>query len=415
MPMITRVRSSSSRQKRAPWLGLTLGVALPGLALGACSDNRQGVTIEGGNEQMESGGLTPEPSFPPEGSSESGVDLVGNSGEQQDDQEACVAEVVEGTAIPPVIQFVVDTSGSMNWVAGTEESPRAGERSKWEITEEALNQAIERMPDLAAVGITYYPNGNTSGDQCFVPEVGVPIAPLSAAQRRRVTQANARVSPEGGTPTHAAYAFGLNELNATDRPGAKFMLLITDGIPTFTLECAGNGRERVDGAPLVAAVAAAASADVRTFVIGAPGSEEAREELSQMASGGQTARVPCSNDGSPFCHFDMTEEPDFADALSRALGEITTMTLGCDYAVPPPPPGLQLKLNELRVWFEDSAGTVTEFSADTSGDCASGWQISSDGRTLHLCPSACDLVQSGISAEGAARVQIQLECVSIPK
>jgi hypothetical protein len=111
----------------------------------------------------------------------------------------------------------------------------------------------------------------------------------------------------------------------------------------------------------------------------------------------------------------MTEEPDFADALSRALGEITTMTLGCDYAVPPPPPGLQLNLDEIRVSFEDSAGGLTEFAEDATGDCAAGWQISSDGRMLHLCPSTCDVVQGGISAEGAARLQIRLECMSIPK
>src|SRR5687767_7724469 len=94
--------------------------AVVGLALLGCSDNREGVTIEGGNDQMESGGLAPDPSLPPEGSSSGGdVGLIGN-GTDDGEEESCLAEVIEATAIPPVIQFVVDTSGSMNWVAGTE-------------------------------------------------------------------------------------------------------------------------------------------------------------------------------------------------------------------------------------------------------------------------------------------------------
>lgn len=389
---------------------------LAGLTLLACSDNREGVTIQGGNEEQESGGLTPDPSLPPEGSSEGGdVGLVGSGGDDEE-EESCLAEVIEATAIPPVIQFVVDTSGSMNWAPGTEEDPGPGERSKWEITALALEQAINRMPDVASVGISYYPNDTSDDDDaCYNAEVGVPLAPLSREQRDLVEQANARITPIGGTPTHAAYAYGLSQLLDSDLPGAKFMLLITDGIPTFTLECSGNGQDRVDGQPLIEAVTAAAADDnVRTFVIGSPGSEAAREELSEMATVGQTARTPCSDAASPFCHFDMTTEPDFAEALSRALGEITNVAVGCDYAVPPPPPGQQLLRDAIRVWFEDSAGEITEFAEDTTGDCASGWQLSSDGRTMHLCPSACDVVQNGISAENTSRLQIRLECTVIP-
>jgi hypothetical protein len=402
---------------RSKLLGPSLLFTLAGLALASCSDNRQGVTIEGGNDAMESGGLTPDPSLPPEGSSAGGdVGLIGNGSDDGEEEESCLAEVIEATAIPPVIQFVVDTSGSMNWVAGTERNPEQGERSKWEITALALDQAINRMPDLAAVGITYYPNDAPDDGECYSAEVGVPIAPLSGEQRDRVERANAAITPLGGTPTHAAYAYGLRQLLDTELPGARFMLLITDGIPTYTLECSGNGRDRVDGQPLIEAVTAAADdADVRTFVIGSPGSEEAREELSEMASVGQTARAPCSDDASPFCHFDMTTEPDFAEALSRALGEITNVAIGCNYAVPPPPPGLQLLRSAIRVWFEDSAGGVTEFSEDAAGDCASGWQLSNAGRTLHLCPSSCDVVQNGISAENTSRLQIRLECTAIPK
>ncbi|MEO8183619.1 MAG: vWA domain-containing protein [Deltaproteobacteria bacterium] len=238
--------------------------------------------------------------------------------------------LVSAAACAPLIQFVVDTSGSMNWVAGTERVPMSDEQSKWKITQPALAAAIAGLPDDVVVGLTYYPNTSQQSAECYRPEVGAALAPLSAEHRTIIQQVNQATTPFGGTPTHAAYEFGVQQLQASTLEGPRFSLLLTDGIPTYTRECAGNGRERVDSAPLIRDVEADLQSGIRTFVIGLPGSEEARAELSRMASVGGTAPPGCSHEGPSFCHFDTTSEADFSRALNRALAESTQSTLACD-------------------------------------------------------------------------------------
>ena len=168
--------------------------------------------------------------------------LVDGRGEPE---PSCVDQFVPATARPPVIQFVVDTSGSMNWVAGTERNPEAGEQSKWQITQQALATAIDGMPDAVAVGISYYPNAEGSDAACYRSLVAAPIAPLSSAQRELIHQVNAAQTARGGTPTHAAYEFGVEQLETSVLDGSRFLVLMTDGIPTFTRDCGGEDRKSV--------------------------------------------------------------------------------------------------------------------------------------------------------------------------
>jgi hypothetical protein len=328
----------------------------------------------------------------------------------------CADEFVPASARPPVIQFVVDTSGSMNWVAGTERTPEAGEQSKWQITQQALATAIDAMPDSVAVGITYYPNTDGDDDQCHEAVVAAPIAPLSPAHRALISRVNAAQSPAGGTPTHAAYDFGIEQLEASSIDGERFLVLMTDGIPTFTRECEGDGRARVDGAPLILEVGEQyRQSDIRSFVIGAPGSELAREELSAMALAGGTGPSGCSFAGPDSCHFDMTTAPDFSRALSQALGEISDATLACDYAVPPRPSRLPLDLNDVSVVLESGGATVGEFTPAVSGACESGWLYNDDRTSIRLCSSTCDELGALVSADPNIAVRIKFGCRVIPK
>jgi len=56
--------------------------------------------------------------------------LMGLVDDEERTEPACVDQFAELAERPPVIEFVVDTSGSMSWVAGTERVPEAGEQSK---------------------------------------------------------------------------------------------------------------------------------------------------------------------------------------------------------------------------------------------------------------------------------------------
>lgn len=331
-------------------------------------------------------------------------------------EAACVDQFVGVTERPPVIQFVVDTSGSMNWVAGTERLPDSGERSKWEITRDALASAIASMPDAAAVGVSYYPNTSGRGPECNRPLAAAPIARLTPEHRALIERVNAAQTAQGGTPTHAAYEFGVQQLEASSFAGSRFLVLITDGIPTFTLECDGDGQTRVDGAPLIASVDERFRDEaIKTFVIGSPGSEPARQELSKMAFVGGTGAAGCSTELAANCHFDMTTAEDFSAALNEALGDITEATLGCDYAVPEPPTGRsRIDLNDVSVVVESGGSAVSEFQRSSSPDCASGWQYNSDQTSIVLCRATCDELTRLANEDPDISVRVKFGCALTP-
>jgi hypothetical protein len=396
-----------------------------GLVLGCGSDGSEASAVEApgasqgsGDIAMEAGRLSPAGPTPGSaGGAESPPGLVGLVGDDAAlDNPACVAEYTSITQRPPVLQFVVDTSGSMSWVAGTERLPQAGERSKWTITQEALATAIAGMPDVAAVGINYYPNTAGGGPNCHVPVLAAPIEQLTPEHRARVESVNSAQTPDGGTPTHAAYEFGVEQLEASAFDGSRFVVLITDGIPTFTLECRGNGQARVDGAPLVASVEQRnLDAGIRTFVIGSPGSEAAREELSEMALLGGTGTAGCADLAPGACHFDMTGAEDFSVALNAALGDIAEAALGCNFAVPAPPTGRsRIDLNDVSVVLESAGNPVREFSRSASAECDSGWHYNDSRTTLSLCRTTCDELNQLVREDPGISVRVKFGCNIIP-
>jgi len=390
-------------------------------AVSGCSSDKNGSGSTVTDALQGRDGRSPTPDGPDEGrqggTPGDTTDLSGLiDGEPQ--PPACSDQFAPAAPRPPLIQFVVDTSGSMNWVAGTQRAPQAGEQSKWQITQQALATAINAMPDTVAVGVSYFPNVR-EGDprsQCFRPEEAAPLAPLSAAQRALIQQVNDAEAPFGGTPTHGAYRFGVDQLRASPLEGPRFLLLITDGIPTYTVDCQGDGRTRVDGTPLVEDVKTDYDgSQIRTFVIGSPGSEDARDELSEMASVGGTASAGCAVGGPSFCHFDMTSEPDFSKALNKALAEITQSTLACDYAVPKPPGGLRLDFSDASVVLESAGSSVRQFQRAASSDCASGWEYGADRTSLHLCPSTCSELQGLLQQDPTLDVRIRFGCSTTPR
>lgn len=348
--------------------------------------------------------FVPEPSAPVLG-------LVDDLPEQA---PACAEQFVPASRRLPIIQFVVDTSGSMSWVPGTERTPRDGEQSKWEITQASLADAIDAMPDDAAVGVIYYPNAG-GGAACYRAEVAAPIAPLLLEHRQLIERMNAAEEPTGGTPTHAAYDFGVEQLETSALDGSRFLVLMTDGIPTFTRECGGDGLSRVDAAPLIADVAKRLeTSDIRTFVIGSPGSEAARDELSRMALEGGTAKPGCEPAGPGYCHFDMTGARDFSAALGAALAEITEATLGCEFDLPAAPDRFALNRERTSVVLESNGSPVVELERAESPACDSGWQYGPEGRTIRLCASTCQELTARVQADPNIGVRVKVACSVTP-
>ena len=361
------------------------------------------------------------------------IDLTAEQAEAIDDA-ACTGWKGEGESLPAVLQLVVDTSFSM-----TEGAPGTN-RSKWDVTRDALLQAMESLPPTVAVGVMFYPNTNDfrTGeaapgpiDACIDLDGMIPIDMMGTSgseQRTSISGGITDMDPNGYTPTHDAYRHALNEsLIPYESTASKFMLLITDGAPTVNTDCVATGdadggqQGAVNDAetqPIIDEIAAAnTERNIRTFLIGSPGSEESangngdmRPWLSEAAMLGGTAGPGCQQAGPEFCHMDMTQEPDFAAALTAGLASVTGQIVNdCLFAVPAPPEGKDaIDPNETNLIITWGDGSSSLILPDGQGDCADGWQWSADDGTVSLCGQTCDEVK----LDEHARVQLTFGCTT---
>jgi hypothetical protein len=336
---------------------------------------------------------------------------------------ACTGWSAEPENLPAVLMLVVDVSGSMN-----SDAPGSNQ-SKWEVTRDALQDAINALPGSTAVGVLYYPNRNTSAstqarpvDQCVNVNAMISVdllGPAGSAHRNSIAQSLQNADTGGGTPTHDAFRYAVeNGMNAaTSFPGNRFMLLITDGQPTFLLECLGTGNtsDPVNEQPIVDEIAAARAQSTRTFVIGSPGSEDnvstgddARPWLSRAANAGETASAGCSDNGPNFCHMDMTQASDFGAALRTGLAQIAGAIVACDYALPEPPAGETLDLGAINVIHTPGGGEATIVPRSNDANCTDGWRLD-DNQHVVLCPNTCSTVQ----ADASSGLEVLFGCASV--
>lgn len=165
---------------------------------------------------------------------------------------ACVGWSSEAQSSPVLVDFVVDTSGSMSDISRN----TVDGRSKWEVTSEALQSAFGSLPASIGVGMLLWPNMPTvpnhnttpiDTSNCVNESAMVPTATLGLAgstQRSRLSSGLAGVALMGGTPMADAYNYALGfGMNASTSVGARNMVLITDGQPTIQLGCMGTGQE----------------------------------------------------------------------------------------------------------------------------------------------------------------------------
>lgn len=339
---------------------------------------------------------------------------------EQIENAACTGWSAEGENLPAVLQLVVDVSGSMD-----DDAPGSNQ-SKWEVTRDALSEAIESLPASVAAGVLYYPNRDTGSstsarpvNQCVNVGAMVPIAGLgngNSQQREELQSSLDDANTDSYTPTHDAYRYALQEgLLPYQAQANKFMLLITDGAPTMSLGCIGGMMGGMMGGggggvmdaptePIVAEIAGAFGMGVRTFLIGSPGSEESsqgdgdmRPWLSRAAQEGGTAKAGCQVDGPNFCHLDMTQEEDFSQALVDGLAAVVGQIIDtCTFAVPDAPAGQTVDPSLTTLIVQTSAGASLVLQDDT-GDCGEGWRFNASGQ-VELCPATCDKVKGDTSA-----------------
>jgi Mg-chelatase subunit ChlD len=315
----------------------------------------------------------------------------------------CARATAQAELVPANLLFVIDTSGSMNCNPPDGDAELAARcarfpiqedparPSKWQVVKSALRRALgalEGAPQVNA-GLMLFPREDACGVSA---EPSVEIEPLDASHLDALSEALDGVTPVGETPlagaTILSYAHLAERLRAGTLTGNSFVILLTDGAET----CAPAVLD-----PLVEKdVPNARGFDIRTFVIGAPGSEAARSLLSAVAwEGGTPASESCAHDveaGAGDCHLDMTAADDFEAELDAALQAIThTSALSCEIAVPVGP---AVDLNQVNVTFTPEGGDAEPLLND-SAPCAdsNGWQYSEDSSKIVLCGEACQRVQ----------------------
>jgi hypothetical protein len=336
---------------------------------------------------------------------------------------SCATSTVQSALLPANILFVVDRTGTMacnppptTASADCEKTPERADPkmpSKWEITSDALISAMKTLPPTATVGIAYFSND----DGCGVnSQPSVPLAINGDAQQSAMEASLHNVTPGGGTPlvgaTILAYKH-LHELALDGRiTGNEFVVLITDGEESEQCSYAPRCSDAQSCYDLLVDTevpkAAGAGVGIRTFVIGAPGSEPARTVLSQIAKNGGTGAPDCEP-AKGNCHFDMTMGNDFGASLGKALSDIVGQTIQCQLDVPAPADGMTFEPDRVNVVYSPSTGAAEIIPQDTRAACdsgADGWQYNADQTKILLCGARCDRVRT----DQGGRVDVVIGC-----
>jgi hypothetical protein len=304
--------------------------------------------------------------------------------------------------LPANLLFVVDKSGSMKCNPppfDTEciEPQKIDEEelSKWEITQQALTGpqgafSILGEQEGTSVGLITFP----LDDHCEVPgdgEVSVPIAPLTDLQFQSL-ESGLNIDPDGQTPLAGAAIRGLEAIrrgiHSGDLAGNNYLVIMTDGAET----CQEAALETL----LTFVGEAHDLYNIRTYAIGAPGSEGSRGLLSEIAYLGGTSRAEdCSRDPATAresCHNDLTESANFEADLGEVFHGITEATSRCEFDVPQ---NALIDLDTVNVEFTPGVGEAFLVGHDPQDEgraqCegAEGWQYTEDGTQIVLCGSVC--------------------------
>lgn len=352
----------------------------------------------------------------------------GTGGITGDSGCASVTEV--GELKPANLLFVIDRSGSMNCnlpsdgqsSASCEVAPvpiDVSKPTKWQLTRDALKAAVDdlQLSGNVSAGMVAFPK---SDSDCAVEQTpNVLVGALDATKNAELKGFLDFVTPKGSTPlagaTILSYAYLYQQLQQASLPGNTFVVLLSDGFESCKpAELDKLLQQDVPNAYNLLGI--------RTFVIGVPGSENARALLSSIATAGGTAPATCTLPSPPSswqscssatppaacpqgdCHFDMTTSSNFSQDLKAALETISGAVLSCEVDVPAAPPGKKIDFDQVGVNLNSSP--VTKDQSVPCDQGANGWQFTSDKSKILLCGTACDQAK-----QPNAKLEVVLGCL----
>lgn len=320
--------------------------------------------------------------------------------------DAC--EIVQLVAEPviPEMMIVLDRSGSMN------------ERGRWKASVAAVRNVTQELQTKIHFGLALFPDPDAASSgpmvdnitDCFrAPDpqqciddfnsqdsdaaacaAGKVVVPVAANSADMVGSVLDRTNPFGGTPTSDTLSrilssYGEAELAPDDKPHPKFVLLVTDGMPTCP-NGHGSDVNQADIDASNAAIEALAASDVRTYVIGydtaGPENEMLASVLDGFAQRGGTGDT---------MHRTVEDEASLLAELTR----ITYAIASCTFELDSPPEradhvlvridGQQVNLDE-----PDGFGLVGDHTVELRGESCTRYR---EGNHVIDAQVLCEIVQ----------------------
>lgn len=332
--------------------------------------------------------------------------------------------------------WVVDASASMATLVPGKS------RSRWEIVRDKLDDcfASTKAADQCSssrVGVLIYPgmpraslNTQETRDSESCVDLANALLPARTEFEPLGTPSDAQrlidsVVPMGNTPTLDAYRSVVQAIPLAEQTRAAVVVLVTDGMPSMDAGCTDPAPSasvedywlptpdsdtiKVSVEPILEAIEAAHARGIRTVVIGAPGSEDQRNWLSQAAVLGGSPLLGCDPSGEkPNCHLDMTVSQTTADQVADPI-DFASVYRNCRFELPKagPKPTNHVDSKRLTIaiqWGEGATQWLTREPAEAS-DCWYGYRLIGS-KQGELCAGTCELLREDCSA----RLQLTYGC-----
>lgn len=336
---------------------------------------------------------------------------------------ACAEGVATVKRDPSNVLLLIDRSGSMH-------IKLPSGQTRWQSTRQGLFDLVGALPATTRVGAMMFPQGDqpvnpycridaalndvkcTAGwpepsqtARCDAATYQPGVAPglLDATQIAKIQSYVSSSDNEfyWGTPLASALRAGIKAQRGSSAPGAKSVILLTDGNPT---SCDKTGiSDNISNVIAAAREGTENGALVRTFVIGVI--DNARqaakaENLSPVAQAGGTGRsagCEATND----CFYPVTAQA-FASDIKKVLEDISLQAFDCTFSIPQPASGATPDPSSLNVEVKTANGSYVVPRDASKKD---GWDYLPGGKQLQVYGNACKKL-----AEGEASVKIVLGC-----
>jgi len=293
----------------------------------------------------------------------------------------------------------------------------------------ALGAAVDATKGSVAFGLDFFPSSDDPSQSlpsvCALPTKGDPLVTVGA-DATNIASIKKMLSsgmPAGATPTAGAMTRALDYFTkggGAQLVGKRYVLLATDGGPncdtalscqaascTVNMDglCPANTNccdpkldpdgpsKCLDDQATLTVVKELATAGVKTFVVGIPGTEAYQATLDSLAMAGGAP-----NPKAPPDFFAVSASGGVAE-LSQVLTQITTgLITTCDLALTADPPDY----DEINVVIDGT--TIPEGAAD-------GWLLDTSSKPPHviLQGKTCQNVES----DGVAAVDVTFGCPTL--